>query len=52
MPLSNLKKLGIIFANWLNQSYQYKVTIFIYWTTNTNFVLLGRAHKCFDLIEY
>jgi len=35
MPLSNLKKSGIIFANWLNQSNHCKVIIFIFWTTHT-----------------
>ena len=48
MPLSNLKKSGIIFANWLNQSNHCKVIIFIFWTTN-KLRVVGQSRRSLSL---
>ena len=50
MPLSNLKKSGIIFANWLNQSNHCKVIIFIFWTTN-KLRVVGQSRRSLSLVR-
>ena len=51
MPLSNLKKSGIIFANWLNESNHCKVIIFIFWTTN-KLRVVGQSRRSLSLVLF